>query len=87
MAAIFASEVGPCVGIVEPFKHVLCVTAHPKIFAFELRAPMGAYPGQYGISISYIPYRLAISPLKQQNRLAMVIVHAGKFSTAVLIYH
>ena len=32
MAANFASWVGPCVGIVEPFKHLPCVTAHPQIF-------------------------------------------------------
>ena len=48
MEANFASGVGPCVGIVEPFKHLLCVTAHPQILVFELQAPMGACPGQYG---------------------------------------
>jgi len=49
MAANFASGVGPCVGIVEPFKHILCVTAHPQILALGLRAPMGVCLGQYGI--------------------------------------
>ena len=28
--------------------HVFRVTAHPEILALELRAPMGAWPGQYG---------------------------------------
>ena len=46
MAANFASEMGPCVLIVEPFKHVLLVTAHPQFLALELRAPMGACLGQ-----------------------------------------
>ena len=48
MAANFASGVGPCVGTVEPFKHVLRVTAHPQVLALELRAPMGTCLGQYG---------------------------------------
>ena len=36
MAANFASGVGPCMGIVEPFKHVLRVTAHLQILALGL---------------------------------------------------
>ena len=36
MAANFASGVGPCVGIIEPFKHILRVTAHPQILALGL---------------------------------------------------
>ena len=40
MAAKFTSGVGPCVGIVEPFKHLFCVTAHPQILALELQALM-----------------------------------------------
>ena len=44
MAANFAFRVGPCVEIVEPFKHILSVTTHPQVLARELRAPMGAYP-------------------------------------------
>ena len=48
MAANFASGVGPYMGIVEPFKRVLCVTAYPQILALELRVPMGACSGQYG---------------------------------------
>ena len=35
MAANFASGVGPCAGIVEPFKQVLRVTTHPQILALE----------------------------------------------------
>ena len=31
LAANFASGVGPCTGIVESFKHLLCVTAHPHL--------------------------------------------------------
>ena len=31
------------------FELVLHVRAHPQIFGLELRAPMGAYPEQYGI--------------------------------------
>ena len=49
-SANFASGVGPCSGIVEPFKHFLRVTAHSQILVLELelRAPMGACSGQYG---------------------------------------
>ena len=47
LAAIFAFGVGPCMGIVEPFKLVLVVTAHPQFLALELWAPMGVCPGQY----------------------------------------
>ena len=42
MAANFASGVGLCTGMVEPFKHLLRVTAYPQILALELRVPMGA---------------------------------------------
>jgi len=31
LAASFRSVVGACTGIVEPFKHLLCATAHPQI--------------------------------------------------------
>ena len=40
MAANFASGVGPCAGIVESFKHLLRVTAHPQILVLELQAAM-----------------------------------------------
>ena len=43
----FASRVGPCMGIVESCKYLL---AHPQFLALELRAPMGACSGQYGMS-------------------------------------
>ena len=36
MAANFAFGVGPCVGIVEPFKRVVRVTTHPQILTLEL---------------------------------------------------
>ena len=49
LAANFASEVGPCVGIVEPFKHLLHVTAHSQFLVLELRAPVGTCPGQHGM--------------------------------------
>ena len=52
LAVYFASGVGPCTGIVEPFKHLLRVTAHPHFLALELRAPMGACSGQYGTNTS-----------------------------------
>ena len=48
MAANFTSRVGPCVGIVEPSKHVLHVTTHPQILALDLQAPTGVFPRQYG---------------------------------------
>ena len=48
MAANFTSGVGPFMRIIEPFKQVLRVTAHPQILTLELRAPMGACSGQYG---------------------------------------
>ena len=48
LAANFASGMGPCTGIVEPFKHLLRVTAHPHFLAVELWVPMGACLGQYG---------------------------------------
>ena len=51
MAANFASGVGPCVGIVESFNHILRVTAHPQILALELQAPMVVCPGQYSMFI------------------------------------
>ena len=47
LAVYFASGVGPCTRIVEPFKHLLRVTAHPQFLVLELRAPMGACSGQY----------------------------------------
>ena len=40
-----ASGVGPCVVIVESFKHVPCVTATPQMLALELLAPMGTCSG------------------------------------------
>ena len=52
MAANFTFGVGPCMGIVEPFKRVLRVTAHPQILALELGVPMGTCSGQY-CSYSY----------------------------------
>ena len=48
LAANSESGVGPCTGIVNPFKHLLRATAHPQFLVFELRAPMGTCPGQYG---------------------------------------
>ena len=39
---------GTCAGIVEPFKHLLRVTAFPQFLVLELRAPMGTCLGQYG---------------------------------------
>ena len=42
-----------CIGIVEPFKHPLHATTHPQFIVLELRAPMGACPGQYGTTILY----------------------------------
>ena len=48
LAVYFASGVGPCMGIFEPFKHLLCVTAHPQLLVLELQVPMGACSGQYG---------------------------------------
>ena len=53
LAANFASGVGPCMGIVEPFKHLLHVTAHPHILVVELRVPVGACLGQYGMCMEY----------------------------------
>ena len=50
LAANFASAVGPCVGIVKPFK-LLRVTAHPQFLALELQVPMGTCPGQYGTTV------------------------------------
>ena len=35
LAANFTSEVGTCTGIVEPFKHLLRATAHPRFLVFE----------------------------------------------------
>ena len=59
LAANFASRVGACAGIVEPFKHLLCVTAHPQILALvnELQTPMGTCPGQY----NGIPCKLSLA--------------------------
>ena len=41
-------QVGACAGIVEPFKHLLCATAHPQFLVLELRVLKGTCPGQYG---------------------------------------
>ena len=46
LAVNFASGMGACAGIVEPFKHLLRVTAFPQFLVLELQAPMGS--GQYG---------------------------------------
>ena len=51
LAENFTSWVGPYSRIVEPFKHLLRATAQPQFLALELRAPMGACPGQYGMQI------------------------------------
>ena len=51
----------PCAGIVEPFKHLLRVTTDPQIMVFELRAPMGACPGQHGISTLFHPNIVVLS--------------------------
>ena len=48
LAANFVSGMGPCTGIVQPFKHLLRATAHPQFLMLELRVPMGTCPGQYG---------------------------------------
>ena len=42
---------GACTGIVGLFKHLLHVRAHPQFFGLELRVPMGACTGQYGMSV------------------------------------
>ena len=49
LAANFTSGVGPYTGIVEPFKLILCVTTHPQFLTLELRVPISACLGQYGI--------------------------------------
>ena len=36
LAVYFASRVGPCTGIFEPFKDLFCVTVHPQLLALEL---------------------------------------------------
>ena len=58
LAANFTSRAGPCTGIVEPFKHLLCVTTHPQFLVLELWAPIGASPGQYGTRESLKVYFL-----------------------------
>ena len=40
--------VGPAMRKVEPFKHLLCETAHPQFLVLKLWAPMGACLGHYG---------------------------------------
>ncbi len=30
------------------------ISAHPPIFTVELQAPMGACPGEYGISLAFV---------------------------------
>ena len=68
----FASEVGPCTGIVtvEPFKHLLPVTSHPQFLALEPRAFMGARSGQYGIKAT-----LLFNSLKRNDSLELHTVH------------
>ena len=55
LAANFTSGVGPCAGIVESFKNLLCVTALPQYLVFELQAVIGACLGQYSNSLPNIP--------------------------------
>ena len=55
MGSNFASRVGPCMGIIQLFNHLLRVNAHPQILLLELRAPMGACPGQYGNQLYGMP--------------------------------
>ena len=38
---------GACTGIVELFKHLLCVRAHHQFFGFKMQVPMGTCTGQY----------------------------------------
>ena len=55
---------GPSLG--DPFnKRVLRVTAHPQIWALELRAPMGACSGQYGntLQMKYLIYKNMIESI------------------------
>ena len=58
-AVYFASRMSPCTGIVEPFKDLLRVTAHPQLLALELWVPMGACSGQYGTSFILIGANLS----------------------------
>ena len=47
LEANFVSGVDLCMEIIESFKQLLCATAHPQFLAPELRAAVGACPGQY----------------------------------------
>ena len=79
MATNFAFGVGLCVGIVEPFKHILCVTAHPQILANELWAPMGACPGQYAIHLAntHCNAEPNLWALAQDNMVYTLQIHTG----------
>ena len=69
MAANFASGVGSCVGIVEPFKYILRVTPYPQFLALELRVPMGVCSGQYG------RFQISMQPYNLQNMNQVGLVH------------
>ena len=47
----FASGVGACMGIVEPFKHLLHATTNPHVLVLELQATMGTCLEHYGIML------------------------------------
>ena len=51
LSVTFGSGVGACTGIVELFKHLLHVRAHPRFFRLVLRALMGACPGHYAYGV------------------------------------
>ena len=55
-------------GIVEPFKHLLRVTAHPQFLALELQAPMGACSGQYGTCFDKNMVRCSLVPTPCASR-------------------
>ena len=76
-AANFASGSGPRAGIIEPFKHSLRVTAHPQFLALELRAPVGACPGQYGLRKVCVVLSACIThpSQKPQNEVYLFQLH------------
>ena len=83
LGVYFVSGVGPCTGIVEPFKHLLRVTAHPQFLALELRTPMGACSGQYG-TIRYSKFFVVTS---QQLTFLHVILANRKWTNFMSMWY
>ena len=75
-AANFA-WVGACAVIVESFKHLLRVTAHPQFLMLELWAPMGTCSGHYGNHQELLNRAQSNSSLAMYRKCCFTAYHAN----------